>query len=122
MAALISRRRRTARLLSMATALAAALALVAPTTAPSAPVARAVPGDPARTAPASAEQSIVQMTRSSSTRACRLWRRDALSPDGIVLTNHVVAGADTITASVGTGQTFKAQLLGYLDRTEDSSR
>ena len=43
-----------------------------------------------------------------------------LSPDGIVLTNnHVVAGADTITASnVGTGQTFKAQLLGY-DRTED---
>ena len=33
--------------------------------------------------------------------------------------NHVVAGADTITASnVGTGQTFKAQLLGY-DRTED---
>ena len=43
-----------------------------------------------------------------------------LSPDGIVLTNnHVVAGADTINATnVGTGQTFKAQLLGF-DRTED---
>jgi len=43
-----------------------------------------------------------------------------LSPDGIVLTNnHVVAGADTINATnVGSGQSFRAQLLGY-DRTDD---
>src|SRR6202022_4904127 len=43
-----------------------------------------------------------------------------LSPDGIVLTNnHVIAGADTINAtSVGTGQNFRAHLLGF-DRTDD---
>ena len=43
-----------------------------------------------------------------------------LSPDGIVLTNnHVVQGADVVTGSnVGTGQSFRGQLLGY-DRTND---
>ena len=61
MAALTLRRRRAARLLSIATALAAALALVAPAAPPLAPIARAVPGDPSRTAPVSAEQSIVQI-------------------------------------------------------------
>lgn len=43
-----------------------------------------------------------------------------LTPDGQVLTNHhVVAGANDIKAvSMGTGQTFEADLLGY-DRASD---
>jgi len=121
MAAPTSRRRRTARLLSIATALAAVLALVAPTSAPSTPVARAVPGDPAGSASASAEKSVVQINTIVEYQGVVGYGAGiVLSPDGVVLTNnHVIAGADTITASsVGTGQTFKAQLLGY-DRTED---
>ncbi|MFZ0835288.1 MAG: trypsin-like peptidase domain-containing protein [Mycobacterium sp.] len=121
MAAPTFRRHRTARLLSIATALAAVLALVAPTSAPRSPVARAVPGDPARTSSASAEQSVVQINTIVDYQGVVGYGAGiVLSPDGIVLTNnHVVAGADTITASsVGTGQTFQAQLLGY-DRTED---
>ncbi len=43
-----------------------------------------------------------------------------LNPNGEVLTNfHVVQGADVITAhSVGTGQSFPVDLVGY-DRTHD---
>jgi serine protease Do len=43
-----------------------------------------------------------------------------LSPDGIVLTNnHVIRGADDITATnVGNGQTYPAEVLGY-DRKSD---
>lgn len=43
-----------------------------------------------------------------------------LTPDGEVLTNnHVVAGATSIkVTSIGTGDTYKAQVVGY-DRTED---
>ena len=121
MAALTFRRRRTVRLLSIATALAAVLALVAPASTPSTSVARAVPGDPSRSSSASAEQSVVQINTVVEYQGVVGYGAGiVLSPDGIVLTNnHVVAGADTITASnVGTGQTFKAQLLGY-DRTED---
>ncbi len=121
MAALTFRRHRTARLLSIATALAAVLALVAPASTPSTPVARAVPGDPSRSSSANAEQSVVQINTVVEYQGVVGYGAGiVLSPDGIVLTNnHVVAGADTITAfNVGTGQTFKAQLLGY-DRTED---
>lgn len=121
MRALTFRWHRTARLLSIATVLAAVLALVAPTSGPCSPVARALPGDPTRTSSASAEQSVVQINTIVDYQGVVGYGAGiVLSPDGIVLTNnHVVAGADTITAaSVGTGQTFKAQLLGY-DRTED---
>lgn len=43
-----------------------------------------------------------------------------LTPDGMVLTNHhVVSGANNIRAlSMGTGQTFEADILGY-DRASD---
>ncbi|MDP9168781.1 MAG: S1C family serine protease, partial [Actinomycetota bacterium] len=43
-----------------------------------------------------------------------------LSPDGIVLTNnHVIRGADTITATnVGNGQSYPADVIGY-DRKND---
>jgi serine protease Do len=43
-----------------------------------------------------------------------------LSPDGVVLTNnHVIRGADRITAmNVGNGQTYQADVLGY-DRNSD---
>jgi S1-C subfamily serine protease len=43
-----------------------------------------------------------------------------LTPDGEVLTNnHVVAGATSIkVTSIGTGKTYKAQVVGY-DRSED---
>ncbi|MGE5694401.1 MAG: S1C family serine protease [Candidatus Sericytochromatia bacterium] len=118
MVALTSRRHRTTWWLSFATALAAVFALVAPTMAPN---SRAVPGDPARTSSASAEQSVVQINTTVDYQGVVGYGAGiVLSPDGIVLTNnHVVAGADTITATnVGTGQTFRAKLLGY-DRTED---
>lgn len=120
MAALTSRRHRATWLLSLATALAAVLALVAPATAPT-PISRAVPGDPARTTSASAELSVVQINTTVDYQGVVGYGAGiVLSPDGIVMTNnHVVAGADIITATnVGTGRTFRAQLLGY-DRTED---
>ena len=106
--------RRKAWRLSIVIALAALLALVAP----SAPTALALPGDPA---PANAEQGMVQIkTVIQYQGVVGFGAGVVLSPDGIVLTNnHVIAGADTINAtSVGTGQNFRAQLLGF-DRTDD---
>jgi serine protease Do len=106
--------RRKAWRLSIVIALAALLALVAP----SAPTALALPGDPA---PANAEQGMVQIkTVVQYQGVVGFGAGVVLSPDGIVLTNnHVIAGADTINAtSVGTGQNFRAQLLGF-DRTDD---
>lgn len=101
-------------------ALAMVLALVTPTYS-SSPFASAVPGDPAPTIAASAEQAMVQInTIVEYQGVVGFGAGIVLSPDGLVLTNnHVVAGADTINATnVGTGQTFRAQLLGY-DRGED---
>jgi S1-C subfamily serine protease len=109
--------RRYAWWLSIVAALAAVLALVTPVNAR---LALALPGDPAPTA-ASAEQGMVQINTIVEYQGVMGFGAGVvLSPDGIVLTNnHVVAGADTINATnVGTGQTFKAQLLGF-DRSED---
>jgi S1-C subfamily serine protease len=106
--------RRKAWRLSIVIALAALLALVAP----SAPTALALPGDPT---PANAEQGMVQIKTVIQYQGVMGFGAGVvLSPDGIVLTNnHVIAGADTINAtSVGTGQNFRAQLLGF-DRTDD---
>ncbi len=111
------RTRQNAWWLSIVTALATVLALVSPAYAPSAPIAAA---DPAPTA-ASAEQAMVQISTVVEYQGVVGYGAGiVLSPDGIVLTNnHVVAGADTINATdVATGQSFKAQLLGY-DRGED---
>jgi serine protease Do len=103
-----------ARRLTIVIALTALLALVAP----SAPTALAQPGDPT---PSAAEQGMVQINTIVQYQGVLGYGAGiVLSPDGIVLTNnHVIAGADTINAtSVGTGQNFRAQLLGF-DRTDD---
>ncbi len=103
-----------ARRLTIVIALTALLALVAP----SAPSALAQPGDPT---PSAAEQGMVQINTIVQYQGVLGYGAGiVLSPDGIVLTNnHVIAGADTINAtSVGTGQNFRAQLLGF-DRTDD---
>jgi serine protease Do len=108
-----SPRRQTGRL-SIAVTLAAGLALVAP----SAPTALALPGDPAQ---GNAEQGMVQISTVVQYQGVVGFGAGiVLDPNGIVLTNnHVIAGADTINAtSVGTGQSFRAQLLGF-DRTDD---
>ncbi len=105
---------RKARRLTIVIALAALLALVAP----SAPTALAQPGAPT---PAAAEQGMVQINTIVQYQGVLGFGAGiVLSPDGIVLTNnHVIAGADTINAtSVGNGQNFRAQLLGF-DRTDD---
>jgi len=104
--------------LAIVTALATVLALVIPGYAPSTRTALAAPGDPT---PAAAEQGMVQIrTVVNYQNVVGFGSGVILSPDGIVLTcNHVVSGADTITAAVvGTGQSFRGQLLGF-DRTDD---
>jgi serine protease Do len=106
--------------LAIVTALATVLALVIPGYAPSTRIALAAPGDPTPVAQA-AEQGMVQIrTVVDYQNVIGFGSGIILSPDGIVLTcNHVVSGADTITGTVvGTGQSFRGQLLGY-DRTED---
>jgi serine protease Do len=107
--------------LTIVTALAAVLALVTPGYAPSTRIALAAPGDPTPAAEGAAEQGMVQIrTVVSYQDVVGFGSGVILSPDGIVVTcNHVVSGADTITATVvGTGQSFRGQLLGF-DRTED---
>ncbi|MBV9514706.1 MAG: trypsin-like peptidase domain-containing protein [Mycobacteriaceae bacterium] len=104
--------------LSIVAALVAALAFVAPGYAPSTHIARAAPGDPST---ANVEQSMVQINAVVNYQGVVGYGAGiVLSPDGVVLTNnHVVAGADSMDATiVGSGQAFKAKLLGY-DRTED---
>jgi serine protease Do len=104
--------------LAIVTALASVLALAIPGYAPSTRIAVAAPGDPT---PAAAEQGMVQIrTVVNYQNVVGFGSGIILNPDGIVLTcNHVVAGADTITATVvGTGQSFRGQLVGF-DRTED---
>lgn len=105
---------RKARGLTIVIALAALLALVAS----SAPTALAQPGEPT---PTTAEQGMVQINTIIQYQGVLGFGAGiVLSPDGIVLTNnHVIAGADTINAtSVGNGQNFRAQLLGF-DRSDD---
>jgi serine protease Do len=112
-------RRRDVRRLPIVAALIAVLALLAPGFAP--PIGFAEPVDPSQVAPANAEQGMVRISTTVNYQGVVGFGSGiVLSPDGIVLTNnHVVAGADTINAtSVGTGQKFRAQLLGY-DRTND---
>jgi serine protease Do len=102
-------------------ALIAVLALLVPGYAPSTPIGFAEPVDPSQGAPANAEQGMVRINTTVNYQGVVGFGSGiVLSPDGIVLTNnHVVAGADTINAtSVGTGQKFRAKLLGY-DRTND---
>jgi S1-C subfamily serine protease len=111
------RRRRQVCQLPIVAALLAVLALLAPGYAP--PIGFAEPVD--QVGPANAESGMVRINITVNYQAVVGFGSGiVLSPDGIVLTNnHVVAGADTINAtSVGTGQKFRARLLGY-DRTND---
>src|SRR6185312_12882707 len=102
-------------------ALVAVVALLAPAYVQTRPLAFAQPGDPMQVSPAGAEQGMVKIHTTVDYQGVVGYGAGiVLSPDGIVLTNnHVIAGADTINATnVGSGQSFRAQLLGY-DRTDD---
>jgi S1-C subfamily serine protease len=106
---------------ALAAVSAAVLALLAPAYASSTSTALAQPGDASQVSTSGAEQGMVQITTTVDYQGVvGLGAGVITSPDGIVVTNnHVVAGADRITAtSVGTGRKFSAQLLGY-DRTND---
>jgi len=105
-------RTRYARRLSIVAAPATVLALVTPG------CALAAPDDPAQ---AGAQQGMAQVATIVNYQGVAGFGSGVvLNPDGIVLTcNHVIAGADTINATVvGTGQSFRAKLLGF-DRTDD---
>ena len=96
-------------------ALAAVMALVAPIRPATAVAA------PLDTAIAAVEPAVVQIdTTIDYQHAIGAGTGFVLNPGGEVVTNfHVVQGADVITAhSVGTGQTFPVDLVGY-DRTHD---
>jgi serine protease Do len=96
-------------------ALATALALVVPVRPA---IAAAAPLD---SAIAAVEPAVVQIdTTIDYQHAVGAGTGIVLNPNGEVLTNfHVVQGADVITAhSVGTGQSFGVDLVGY-DRTHD---
>jgi serine protease Do len=111
---------RVRRTATFAAVSATVLALLGPVGV-SAPTALAQPGDAAQVATGGVEQGMVQITTTVEYQGVVGFGAGVIiSPDGIVVTNnHVVAGADRITAtSVGTGQKLPAQLLGY-DRTND---
>ena len=93
-------------------AFAAVLALVAPATAVAAPADTAA-------AAAAVEPAVVQITtRIDYQQAIGTGTGTVIDPGGVVLTNyHVVAGADTITGTVG-GRDYPADLVGY-DRKHD---
>jgi serine protease Do len=93
-------------------AFAAALALVAPATS------AAAPADTAAAASA-VEPAVVQITtRIDYQQAIGTGTGTVIDPGGVVLTNyHVVAGANTITGTVG-GRDYPADLVGY-DRKHD---
>ena len=96
-------------------ALAAVMTLVAPIRPA---IVSAAPLD---TAIAAVEPAVVQIdTTIDYQHAIGAGTGFVLNPNGEVLTNfHVVQGADVITAhSVGTGQSFPVDLVGY-DRTHD---
>jgi serine protease Do len=93
-------------------AFAAVLALVAPATAVAAPADTAA-------AAAAVEPAVVQITtRIDYQQAIGTGTGTVIDPGGVVLTNyHVVAGANTITGTVG-GRDYPADLVGY-DRKHD---
>ena len=93
-------------------AFAAVLALVAPATAVAAPADTAA-------AAAAVEPAVVQITtKIDYQQAIGTGTGTVIDPGGVVLTNyHVVAGANTITGTVG-GRDYPADLVGY-DRSHD---
>ncbi len=93
-------------------AFAAAVALVAPATTVAAPADTAA-------AAAAVEPAVVQITtRIDYQQAIGTGTGTVIDPGGVVLTNyHVVAGANTITGTVG-GVDYAADLVGY-DRQHD---
>jgi serine protease Do len=93
-------------------AVAAVLALVAPATSVAAPADIAA-------AAAAVEPAVVQITtKIDYQQAIGTGTGTVIDPGGVVLTNyHVVAGANTITGSVG-GRDYPADLVGY-DRKHD---
>jgi serine protease Do len=93
-------------------AFAAALALVAPATSVAAPADTAA-------AASAVEPAVVQITtRIDYQQAIGTGTGTVIDPGGVVLTNyHVVAGANTITGTVG-GRDYPADLVGY-DRKHD---
>jgi S1-C subfamily serine protease len=93
-------------------AFAAAVALVAPATSVAAPADTAA-------AAAAVEPAVVQITtRIDYQQAIGTGTGTVIDPGGVVLTNyHVVAGANTITGTVG-GVDYAADLVGY-DRQHD---
>ena len=93
-------------------AFAAALALVAPATSVAAPADTAA-------AASAVEPAVVQITtRIDYQQAIGTGTGTVIDPGGVVLTNyHVVAGANTITGTVG-GRDYPADLVGY-DRRHD---
>src|SRR5829696_8887368 len=97
---------------ALLTALAAVLALVAPATSVAAPADIGV-------AAAAVEPAVVQITtKIDYQQAIGTGTGTVIDPGGVVLTNyHVVAGANTITGTVG-GRDYPADLLGY-DRKHD---
>jgi serine protease Do len=92
--------------------LAIVTALVAPATAAAAPVDIGA-------AAAAVEPAVVQITtRIDYQQAIGTGTGMVIDPGGVVLTNyHVVAGANTITGSVG-GRDYPVDLVGY-DRKND---
>ena len=92
--------------------LAAVLALVAPATSAAAPEDTAA-------AAAAVEPAVVQITtKIDYQQAIGTGTGTVIDPGGVVLTNyHVVAGANTITGTVG-GRDYPADLIGY-DRKHD---
>ena len=92
--------------------LAAVLALVAPATSVAAPADTAA-------AAAAVEPAVVQITtKIDYQQAIGTGTGTVIDPGGVVLTNyHVVAGANTITGTVG-GRDYPADLVGY-DRKHD---
>jgi S1-C subfamily serine protease len=99
------------RLQALLIALAAALALITP-------AATAAPAD-ITAAAAAVEPSVVQITtKIDYQQAIGTGTGMVIDPGGVVLTNyHVVAGANTITGTVG-GRDYPADLVGY-DRRHD---
>jgi serine protease Do len=93
-------------------ALAAVMALVTPATSLAAPVDLAA-------AAAAVEPAVVQVTtRIDYQQIIGTGTGTVIDPGGVVLTNyHVVAGANTITGTVG-GRDYPADLVGY-DRKHD---
>jgi serine protease Do len=100
------------RLQALLMVFAAVLAMVAPATSAAAPL-------DITAAAAAVEPAVVQVTtKIDYQQAIGTGAGTVIDPGGVVLTNyHVVAGANTITGSVG-GRDYPADLVGY-DRTHD---